>query len=340
MKICFISGPFKPGKCGISDYISLLSIKLKNHGHQSQHIAIDDSNTLDIADKLPPADLYSIQFAPFSFSPTGLSRKRLLVLAKSLNGKRTHINFHEIWIGAFPSANWKEKTIGWIQKREIITFITMSNPVTISCSNSAAIDRMKQSGIDCQYLYLFGNIPYSKTEQNKPSTVLSVAFFGTLYEKFPYDLLAEKLDEISKSLNIPIHIKIIGRQRESTGLKEINKICKKLSFVISKLGEQPSEAISKEFQNCDLGVSTTPYDSLGKSGVTAAMLEHGLPILAYDDGDTPKDKLLIMQKYQDQIFLLNDSSATQNLFSFLKKPQKTFFDGVAHTAKKMLEIIR
>ena len=56
---------------------------------------------------------------------------------------------------------WKEKTIGWLQKREIVKFINISNPVTITCSNSAAIDRLIQSGIDCKYLYLFGNIPYS-----------------------------------------------------------------------------------------------------------------------------------------------------------------------------------
>ena len=340
MKICFISGPYKPGKCGISDYITLLSAKLKNHGHEAQHIAINDGSTLsNIAGNLPPADLYSIQFAPFSFSPNGLSKKRLFCLAKSLRNKNTHINFHEIWIGAYPKAKWKEKTIGLLQKREIVKFINISNPVTITCSNSAAIDRMKQSGIDCKYLYLFGNIPYSKTEQNKASTVLSVAFLGTLYEKFPYDLLAEKLNEISNSLDIPIHIKIIGWQREGEGIKIIQQISQKYRFAISRSGKLPSFKISEEFQNCDLGISTTPYDIIGKSGATAAMLEHGLPVLAFDDGDTPKDKLLIMQEYQDQVFLLNDSSVTQKLFSFLKKPRKTFFDGVAYTAKKMLEIV-
>ena len=198
---------------------------------------------------------------------------------------------------------------------------------------------MRQSGIDCNYLYLFGNIPFSKTEQSKASKVLSVAFFGTLYEKFPYGLLAEKLNEISKSLNIPIHIKIIGRQRESGGLKEINKICKKLSFTISQLGEQQSIAISKEFQNCDLGVSTTPYDIIGKSGASATMLEHGLPILAYNDGDTPKSKLFVMNEFIDQVFLLNDDSTPERMVSFLQKPRKQFFDGVAHTTKKMLKII-
>ena len=35
-----------------------------------------------------------------------------------------------------------------------------------------------------------------------------------------------------------------------------------------------------------MGVSTTSYDVIGKSGATTAMLEHGLPVLAYDDGDT------------------------------------------------------
>ena len=337
MKICFISGPYNPGKCGISDYITLLSAKLKNHGHQSQHIAIDNGNTLsEIADNLPPADLYSIQFAPFSFSPNGFSKKRLFCLANSLRNKNTHINFHEIWIGAYPKAKWKEKTIGWLQKREIVKFINISNPVSITCSNSAAIDRMRQSGIDCQYLYLFGNIPYSKTEQTIASTVLSVAFFGTLYEKFPYDLLAEKLNEISKSLDIPIHIKIIGRQREGEGIKIIQQISQKYRFAISRSGKLPSSKISEEFQNCDLGISTTPFDILGKSGSTAAMLEHGLPVLSYDDGDTPKNKLSVMQEYQDQVFLLNDSSVNKKLFSFLKKPRKTFFDGVAYTAKKML----
>ena len=338
MKICFLSGPYDPGKCGISDYINLLGSELKNHGHQCPHIAIDEENTLsDISQNLPTADLYSIQFAPFSFSPTGLSKKSLRGLASSLNGKNTHINFHEIWIGAYPNAKWKEKCIGWLQRKEIVKFINLSNPALITCSNSAAIDRMKQSGIDCNYLYLFGNIPYSPTEESKALKGLSVVFFGTLYEKFPYKLLAENLDEISKSLNIPILIKIIGRQRESKGLKEINKISKKLSIVISQLGEQPSKVISKEFQSCDLGISTTPYDILGKSGATAAMLEHGLPILAYDDGDTPKNNLFVMQEFEDQVFLLNETFVSKKLTSFFKKSRKPFFDGVAYTAKKMLE---
>ena len=339
MKICFISGPYKPGKCGISDYITLLSAKIKNHGHQAQHIAIDAGSTLsDIVCSLPAADLYSIQFAPFSFSPTGLSQKKLLGLAKSLNGENTHINFHEIWIGAYPKANWKEKAIGWLQKREIVKFIKISKPSTITCSNAAALDRLKQVGIDAKYLYLFGNIPYSPSEKHDSLNHLNIVFFGTLYERFPYDQLAKALIYISQHLRKQIYIKIIGRQREGVGLGYIKKVSQTYGFDISHLGELSCSKISEELQRSDLGISTTPYDILGKSGATATMLEHGLPIISYDDGDTPSEKLFTPKQFTEQIVLLNDKLCLKKCKSLLVKPRKQFFHGVKFTAGKLIDM--
>ena len=49
--------------------------------------------------------------------------------------------------------------------------------------------------------------------------------------------------------------------------------------------------------------------------------------------------LEVIKSVSDTTKNKNNSLGTINLFSFLKKPRKTFFDGVAHTAKKMLEII-
>ena len=75
------------------------------------------------------------------------------------------------------------------------------------------------------------------------------------------------------------------------------------------------------------------------SGATAAMLEHGLPVLAYDDGDTSQKNLFITDPFDDQIFLINDDSSVEKLLQFIEKPRKSFFNGVAHTANKMLELI-
>lgn len=336
MKIVFILGKYRPNKCGISDYVKLLTKKI---GINSEIKSFCPSTALSkIFNSAEEVDLYSIQFTPYLFSSNRLAKKRLPILARALRGKKLHINFHEIWIGAYPDASWRERTIGWFQKREILNFIHTTKPSVITCSNSAVMDRMEQAGINVKYLYLFGNIPYSQIEKDSCLNELQVAFFGTSYDKFPYELLAKKLKEISESLDRHVHIKLIGRQRERNGLEHIKKISRINGFIITQIGECTASEISKEFQNCDLGVSTTPYDISGKSGATAAMLEHGLPVLAYDDGDTPKEKLFVMEQFEDQVFLLNDISLIDRLVLFMQKPRKNFFDGVAYTSKIMIRL--
>ena len=340
MKLCFISGPYKPGRCGITDYVTLLCRELKKHVNICKRITIDRNHSFsDISKNIIEADLYSIQFAPYAFSSTGLSKRGLNALAQSLKNRKTHINFHEIWIGAYPNASWKEKAIGILQKKEILKFINTLKPSLITCSNAAALDRLHQVKINAKYLYLFGNIPNSNEKEEVPLKDLQVAFFGTPYDKFPYFFLAKKLVEISRSLQKAVHIKVIGRHRERAGIKEIDRISEINGFNISHLGELPESEISKELKSSDIGVSTTPYDVLGKSGATAAMLEHGLPIMAFDDMDTPREKLFVMEQFKNQIFLLNESSVIERLESFMQKPRKPFFDGVAFTTKKILEFI-
>ena len=54
MVVCFISGPYLPGKCGISDYIDRLSFQLNNHGVKCIHITTDENSSLSyIANELP-----------------------------------------------------------------------------------------------------------------------------------------------------------------------------------------------------------------------------------------------------------------------------------------------
>ena len=212
-------------------------------------------------------------------------------------------------------------------------------PCSITCSNSAAMDRLIQAGIKAKYLYLFGNVSYAPSEDNSVSSNLRVALFGTPYEKFPYNLLAEKLAQISATLKKPVEFRVIGRQRANDGLHQIRNISKEWNFSLSETGELSTQSISIELQSCDLGLCTTPYDVLGKSGATAAMLEHGLPVIAFDDGDTPTEKLFVFEQFSDQVFLLEDHEFISRLLAFMQKKRKAFFDGVAHTTEEMLRIL-
>jgi hypothetical protein len=243
-------------------------------------------------------------------------------------------------VGAYPRANLKERGIGWLQKKIILGFIDMCKPVWITSSNAAAIDRLKQLGIPARYLYMFGNIPYSAISQaTNTGQTLKIAFFGTLYADFPYDNLGDFFSNLAKASGEKLKIILIGRQREDAGSNHIYSMCKKNDFLIERTGELSTDTISEELQKSTLGVSTTPYDVIGKSGATAAILEHGLPVLAYNDGDTPKESLFIPDPFKDQIFLINDQSSVEKLLQYIEKPRKCFFDGVAHTAHKMLELV-
>ena len=244
-------------------------------------------------------------------------------------------------MGAYPRANWKERGIGWLQKNLILGFIKKCKPAWITSSNAAAIDRLKRQDIPARFLYLFGNIPYSanSTKVTIKEQTLKIAFFGTPYADFPYHKLGDFFSNLSKACGKKLEIILIGRQREESGSDHLLSLCKKNNFLIQTTGELSTNLISEQLQECTLGVSTTPYDVIGKSGATAAMLEHGLPVLAYDDGDTPQESLFIPDPFKDQIFLINDHSSVEKLLKYIEKPRKSFFDGVAHTANKMLELV-
>ena len=316
----------------------MLSDKLEKLQHECSIFSLERNWSEEITN-LNSQKLTSVQFAPYTYSTSGLNGKNLNSLAEFIKTNKVHINFHEIWIGAYPNASWKDKFIGWLQKKEILKFLEIVNPSHITCSNAAAMDRLNQAGIQAKYLYLFGNVPYASSVKISVSDNLRVALFGTPYEKFPYTLLAEKLAEISTFLNKPVELRIIGRQRINEGLRQIRKISKECNFSLSETGELSTHSISTELQNCDLGLCTTPYDVLGKSGATAAMLEHGLPIIAFDDGDTPKEKLFVFEQFSDQVFLLDDAEFIPCILSFMQKKRKPFFDGVAHTSAEMLRIL-
>ena len=340
MRICLITGPCLPGSCGITDYVNLLGKKLDSLGHEIIHNSVNSpKGFLNLAEKLPDAEVFSFQFAPYLYSKSGLSGNSLLKLAKKLSTKKTQINFHEIWVGSYPRASIKEKLTGWMQRYEIIKFLKTVEPNLITTTNSAALERLKKIGIEAKYLYLFGNIPFLRAQNFRDSKNIKVVLFGTIYSEFPYYKLGHSLNLISSQGQKRIELRIIGKQRENRGLEQLKELAKKNRYLISETGRLSAENISFEFQNSHLGVSTSPFDVHGKSGATAAMLEHGLPVLIYDDGDTSQECLFAFPEFSDQFFLINDPDHMRKLSHFMQKPRKPFFDGVDHTASKMLKQI-
>ena len=348
MKITFISGPLIPQKCGITDHINTLSLELCRLGHEVEKIEfeefIDQSHSSINAHF---SDFYSIQFAPYAFSDTGFCSAKLCKLGNLLKKRASHVNFHEIWIGDYIKAPILEKLYGWKQKKEILSFMRILKPRLITSTNSASLYRLKKNGIPAEYLYLFGNFPLNQQcselnhniHQNKIERI-KVAVFGTLYEKFPYTDLGKKLASISIELKKQIQINIIGLQRDKKGLNKLKNVAEDFSFIFKESGKLSSSSISRLISCCHLGVSSTPYDVLGKSSATAAMLEHGLPILCYDDKDTPKSELFVFERFKNQVFMIDDhESDNHEILKIINSPNKTYFNGVSYTANRLMELM-
>jgi hypothetical protein len=88
MKIIFILGKYNPSRCGISDYVDLLSKELIKYGHIVGIRSFDSLRELSqLARNLEEADLYSIQFAPYAFSKRGLSGRSLFRFAQAIREK-------------------------------------------------------------------------------------------------------------------------------------------------------------------------------------------------------------------------------------------------------------
>ena len=299
MKIIFILGKYNPSRCGISDYVDLLSKELIKYGHIVGIRSFDSLRELSQLARISRRRTYTAyNFMPYAFSSIGFSGKTLHLLAKSLKGKCVHLTFHELWIGSYPGSPIKHTLIGWVQKREILKFVKFLNPSVAFGTNSAAIDRLKREGVYAQYLYLFGNIPYSPIPAGSTKECFRVAFFGTAYENFPYELLSVRLKRIKKLSKQKIELRIIGIQRDSIGLEKLRSMAQKHGFGISMTNELPPTFMTTEIPQ--------------------------------------RKELFVFEPFKDQIFLLNNPKSSEQMLKATEQLSKPFFNGVVHTAHKFL----
>ena len=163
--------------------------------------------------------------------------------------------------------------------------------------------------------------------------------FGAVYKQLEGDLLFERLAETFTAMERPWNIRLLGHIRDKTGLKKLRREADRHGITVEETSMLTSEELSHGLQVADCGVATTPYDVLGKSGAAAAMLEHGLPLVAFDDGDTPDEALFAPGSFEHRIVLLGDKNFAGSLGDGIQAPKPTFFDGVSHTTEGLVRAI-
>ena len=148
---------------------------------------------------------------------------------------------------------------------------------TIHTSNLVYARLLAPYGIKAKQLPLFGSVPvFSNRNEPPPSDgTLSLGLFGSIHPEWNPDEMLATLRKLGR----PIRLSHVGRigpgESVWTDLRE--RYQAEIEF--RRLGEQSLENISQFLGSVDFGVATTPLSLIGKSSCTAAMLDHGLPVI-------------------------------------------------------------
>ncbi len=279
----------------------------------------------------------SLQYVPYGFNDKGLPFGLAKELGKLTKGRRFNIMFHEMWIGISVISPLKHKITGFMQRRIANSLVKVLKPHFIATTNLLYKLILKRMiGAEAEILPLFSNIPIAplnktfrdaifnqlRIEEEESEKWHLVGIFGNLYPEAELEsTLTDQLSIVEKENK---HLAIIGFGNiNEQGLSEFHKLEKlfegKVKFL--HLGIQPEDKISNLLQILNLGISCTPSQHIGKSGVFATMKLHSLQVIL------PKGDIL--PEYDSQIKDYN--------LSFVQRPANEW--GVSHIAVQFEQLL-
>jgi hypothetical protein len=324
MNIMFICSSLEFGRDGVGDYIRRIAVELIRQGNLIAVIAFNDKhitdkiigvqqfsdidlpvlrlpsiwnvknrvkNAKEYVDEFDPAWL-SLQFVPFGFHSKGLPFKlgnQLLLLG---TGRRWHIMFHELWVGMAFESSIKQRYLGMVQKVLIKKLILNLKPKVINTQSRLYQAQLLKLGFKSEYLQLFGNIPLMNKDNGRTGAtpadhrIISLVVFGTIHLQAPIKQFAQEVAAYAKEKKVQFLLKIIGR----SGPEQDHwvDVWQSAGLLVEVLGEQPSEVISQLLKSALIGISTSAYVMIEKSGTVAAMREHDLPIICVSSSYRPR----------------------------------------------------
>ena len=241
------------------------------------------------------ADWVSLQFVPYAYHPKGLpyrlaSDMRIL-LGRHSGPPKLHVMFHELWLGMAMDAGMEDRVIGWLQRGIVRDLVSKLRPQALSTQSVCYQRHLEASGIMVSRLPLFGNIEVNGDEENGLAPEVraalekfacSMVVFGTVHPEWCPRDLCDHAHRWGWNQDGGLALVFAGRSgRPSDYFNRLRGTLPKVEVI--SLGELSEAAVSQLFRGARLGVATTPWALVEKSGSVAAMVEHGLPVVVTRD---------------------------------------------------------
>jgi hypothetical protein len=319
MKIVFVCGSVERGCDGVGDYTRRLAQALHYDKHEVFIIAFRDSyvkeqqreiikseigeikvlrlphiislkeSSLIIKNEINEIkpDWVSLQFVIFAFHDKGLPFGLGPIFGNSFQGYKVHIMFHELWLGIGKFNNIKHAVWGFFQKRIILSLLNNLKPRIIHANSSWYAMKLRKIAKNVKVLPLFSNIPLFSEHVNKNKEIdfqkiksFNFVVFGHISLHAPVEDFVNELAHFSENNQLDISITFLGNNNSDLQLWTEAWSSK---FKVNVMGHQTESNISKYLSNADIGITTTPYALLDKSGSFYALLDHSLPVINISD---------------------------------------------------------
>lgn len=236
-------------------------------------------------------DWTSWQMVSYGYHPKGILGEEFLQLAAAISSPRTHVMLHEIWIGLTRTDSLYARAVGWLQRRTILNFLRTVRPVHLHTSNAAYVAALARHGWQAGVLPLFSNIPITRASPDECAAALARYLppdgygrspllgvtFGTLHRQWEPSRAVRLLQNVAARHDRQPLLLAIGRTGPH-GPDILHRI-RRSGCTVATTGEVDPATVSCLLQAADLGIAPHPWALINKSGVVAAMLDHGLPVL-------------------------------------------------------------
>jgi len=305
MRLAFIASCLEPGRDGVGDYARRLGGELQRRGHTVSLLALNDAfcadeivdctNEFRCSTSLPwrerirrarsflakrNPEVLSLQFVSYGFHelgmPLGISRRLLAVANRPA---AWHVMLHELW--TVPDHTLRKRLISAIQKRLLLSLCASLNPKAIHTSNGLYVARLRDAGLQCAVLPMFGNIPVTTSNCPRTEGEWTFILFGSLRRGWSPEPLLSRIEAARMNAGKAC-CRIVSVGRLGASGNAIWQDMTRLGyqrFTFERLGEMGEKDISLALHAADFGIAVSPLDFIGKSGAVAAMREHGLPVI-------------------------------------------------------------
>jgi hypothetical protein len=316
-KLVFVGADFRPGG-GVADYTRRLAQAFEAGGRGALLIdrrergldAFVTEGREAMARGAASDAWVVVQFVGYDWGARGVAGAEAIEALRALcAGRRTAVYLHELWLGENVGAGWRHRLDGWRQRRGVRALLRALAPEKVFTSN--AVYRAiagRRLGLDAVVSPLVGNLleptPADVTEADAwlaaqglrlaDGSGLAVVFGAIHPEWRPEAALADWCRR-RKRTGAVTAVLAVGRHGPAGAdrLAALGRALPELRVV--RTGAVRPGLAAALIVRGEVGVATSPWALIRKSGSVASCRELGLPVVATRDdwrwrgGVTPEE---------------------------------------------------